>query len=165
MHQALNIENSAAEAVEGIAQVVALEGDRAWLVPEQTSSCGGCASSSVCGSKGIGTIATRLEARRFQLVNDYGLRIGDRVVVGIRENALIKASITAYALPLFTLLGAGALAQWWAGSDLITMAAMFAGLAAGLWLARLAAARLLVRGELAPRFIRHAAQGESCSPQ
>ncbi len=163
MTQSLNLDYRAAEPLEGFAQVVALEGNKAWLVPEQTSSCGGCASSSVCGAKGMGTIASRLEARRFQIVNDFNLRPGERVVVGIRENALIKASITAYAIPLCTLLGAGALAQWWAGSDLITMASMFAGLAAGLWLARLVAARLLVRGELAPRFIRRAAPGESCS--
>ena len=76
------------------------------------SSCGGCASSSACGSKGIGTTASRLESRRFQLVNDAGLRVGERVVVGIRENALLKASITAYVIPLATLLIAGVLAQW-----------------------------------------------------
>ncbi|MDE2117784.1 MAG: SoxR reducing system RseC family protein, partial [Betaproteobacteria bacterium] len=83
---------SAPTMVEGIAQVVAVEGNMVWLVPESGSSCGGCASASACGSKGIGTTASRLEARRFQLVNDAGLRVGERVVVGIRENALLRAS-------------------------------------------------------------------------
>lgn len=154
---------SAPPMVEGIAQVVAVEGNMVWLVPESGSSCGGCASAAACGSKGIGTVASRLEARRFQLVNDAGLRIGERVVVGIRQNTLLKASITAYAIPLATLLAAGALAQWAAGSDTITMIAMLAGLALGLGLARLGAGRLLVRGELAPRFIRRASPGETCN--
>ncbi len=154
---------SAPAMVEGTAHVVAVEGNMAWLVPETGSSCGGCASASACGSKGIGTTASRLEARRFQLVNDVGLRVGERVVVGIRENTLLRASLTAYAIPLATLLSAGALAQWWFGSDLATMLAMFAGLALGLWLARLGAGRLLVRGELAPRFIRRASPGETCN--
>ncbi|MDO8595466.1 MAG: SoxR reducing system RseC family protein [Sulfuricaulis sp.] len=154
---------SAPTMVEGIAQVVAVEGAVAWLVPEQTSSCGGCASASACGAKGIGTTASRLESRRFQLVNDAGLRVGERVVIGIRENALLKASITAYVIPLATLLVAGALAQWAAGSDIVTMAAMFAGLALGLWLARLGAGRLMVRGDLAPRFLRRASAGETCN--
>lgn len=154
---------SAPALVEGIAQVVALEGDMVWLVPESGSSCGGCASAAACGSKGIGTVASRLEARRFQLANDAGLRIGERVVVGIRQNTLLKASITAYAIPLVTLLTAGTLAQWAAGSDIITMIAMLAGLALGLVLARLGADRLLVRGELAPRFIRRASPGETCN--
>ena len=154
---------SAPTMVEGTAHVVAVEGNMVWLVPETGSSCGGCASASACGSKGIGTTASRLEARRFQLVNDAGLRVGERVVVGIRENALLRASITAYVIPLTTLLIAGALAQWVAGSDIVTMAAMFAGLVLGLWLARLGAGRLMVRGDLAPRFIRRASAGETCN--
>lgn len=154
---------SAPAMVEGTAQVVAVEGNMVWLVPESGSSCGGCASAAACGSKGIGTTASRLEARRFQLVNDAGLRVGERVVVGIRENTLLRASLTAYAVPLATLLSAGALAQWAVGSDLITMAAMIAGLMLGLGLARLGAGRLLVRGELAPRYIRRASPGETCN--
>ena len=154
---------SAPTMVEGTAHVVAVEGNMAWLVPESGSSCGGCASASACGSKGIGTTASRMEARRFQLVNDVGLRVGERVVVGIRENALLRASITAYVIPLTTLLLAGALAQWAVGSDIVTMAAMLAGLALGLGLARLGAGRLLVRGDLAPRFIRRASPGETCN--
>ena len=154
---------SAPAIVEGIAQVVAVDGNVAWLVPEQTTSCGSCASASACGAKGIGTTASRLELRRFQLVNDSNLVVGERVVVGIRENALIKASITAYVIPLSTLLIAGALAQWAAGNDFITMAAMFSGLALGLWFARIGAGRLLVRGELAPRFLRRARAGETCN--
>lgn len=149
--------------VEGIARVVRVEGDVAWLEPEQTTSCGGCASASLCGAKGIGSIASRIEARRFALDNPAaGLAVGERVVVGVDDKALIKASLTAYAMPLATALGAGGLAQWAAGSDAITMAATAAGLAAGLLAARLGAGHLSARGELAPRFLRRARPGESC---
>ena len=154
---------SAPTMTEGIAQVVAVEGNMAWLIPESGSSCGGCSSAAACGSKGIGTIASRLEARRFQLVNDAGLRIGERVVVGISEHAVLRASVTAYVIPLATLLSAGALAQSVAGSDAVTMAAMLAGLVFGLWLARLRAARMMARGDLAPRFLRRASMSETCN--
>ena len=154
---------SAPTLVEGFAHVVAVEGNMAWLVPESGTSCGGCASASACGSKGIGTTASRLEARRFQLVNDAGLRVGERVVVGIQENAVLRASITAYAIPLATLLIAGALAQWAAGSNFVTMAAMLAGLVFGLWLARLRAGELMAKGGLAPRFLRRGRMGEKCN--
>ena len=154
---------SAPTLVEGIAQVVAVEGAMAWLVPEQTTSCGSCDSASACGAKGIGTTASRLESRRFQLVNEVGLRVGERVVVGIRENALLRASITAYVIPLATLLIAGLLAQWVAGNDFATMGAMLAGLVFGLWLARLRAGHLMGRGELAPRFLRRASAVDTCN--
>ena len=154
---------SAPTMVEGFAQVVAVEGNMVWLVPESGTSCGGCSSATACGSKGIGTVASRLEARRFQIANDDGLRVGERVVVGVRENAVLRASLTAYAIPLAILLIAGALAQWAAGNDFVTMAAMLAGLVFGLWLARMIAGRLMARGELAPRFLRRASMGETCN--
>lgn len=155
---------SAPAMVEGIAHVTAVEGNLAWLEPEQTTSCGSCASSSACGAKGIGTTASRLEARRFSIVNQAGLAVGERVVVGIRENALVKASLTAYAIPLATALIAGALAQWADGRDGITMAAMVSGLLLGLVLARLGASRLFARGDLAPRFLRRADAAIVCHP-
>ena len=142
--------------VEGFAHVVAVEGGTAWLEPEQTSSCGACSSASACGAKGIGTLASRLEARRFSLPNLDGLRVGERVVVGVSEKALVKASLTAYAMPLATTLFCGAMAQWVADSDLVTMAAMVAGLGLGLFGARLNAGRLNAHGELSPHYLRRA---------
>ncbi len=154
---------SAPTMVEGIAHVVKIDGKTAWLEPEQGSSCGSCASASACGSKGIGTTASRLENRRFRIDNDANLAIGERVVFGIRENVLLKASITAYAIPLAILLLAGVLAQWKFGSDLITMAAMVVGLVIGLWISRVVAKRLHATGDLAPLFLRRAGPGETCN--
>ncbi len=154
---------SAPTLVEGIAQVVEVEGSMAWLVPEQGSSCGSCASASACGSKGASTTASRLENRRFRIGNEANLAVGERVVFGIRNNVLMKASITAYVIPLATLLLAGALAQWKFGSDTITMAAMVAGLVIGLGISRVEARRLQTRGDLAPLFLRRARPGETCS--
>ena len=154
---------SAPTMVEGIAQVVKIEGKTAWLVPEQGSSCGSCASATACGSKGIGTTASRLDNRRFRIDNDANLAVGERVVFGIRDNVLLKASITAYAIPLATLVLAGSLAQWMFGSDTITMAALFVGLVIGLGISRMEAGRLQTRGDLAPLFLRRARPGETCN--
>lgn len=154
---------SAPTMVEGIAQVVKIEGKTAWLVPEQGSSCGSCASAAACGSKGVGTTASRLDNRRFRIDNEANLAVGERVVFGIRDNVLLKASIAAYVIPLATLLLAGSLAQWKFGSDTVTMAAMIAGLVIGLGISRLEAKRLHSKGDLAPLFLRRARPGETCS--
>lgn len=150
--------------VEGIARVVVVDGATVWLEPEQTSSCGSCASASSCGASagGIGTVANRIAARRFALDNVGDLHVGQRVVVGVAERALIRAALTAYGLPLATALTAGGIAESVFGSDLATMAAMAGGLLVGLLLARLVAHRLTTRGELAPHFLRHAKPGETC---
>jgi sigma-E factor negative regulatory protein RseC len=157
--------SSPSHIVEGIARVVSVSADVAWLEPEQTTSCGSCASAAACGSgaTGMGTVASRIEARRFPLDNGAELMVGERVVVGVDDRALIKASLTAYALPLIAAFTAAGLAQSTWDSDLATMAAMVAGLGVGLLAARFGAHRLSSRGELAPRFLRRAQPGETCS--
>jgi sigma-E factor negative regulatory protein RseC len=161
---------AALRSVEGIARVVRIEGDQAWLEPEQTTSCGHCASSASCGvsareAAGIGSVTSRLQARRFYLDNPAGaagLHEGERVVVGVSERALLNAALTAYGLPLLFALVAGALTQAAYGEDLTTMLGMTGGLALGLLAARLNARRLAARGDLAPRFLRRARPDETC---
>jgi sigma-E factor negative regulatory protein RseC len=161
-----------AHTIEGIARVVRIDGGTAWFEPEQTTSCGHCASSAACGASssatgsgtGIGSIARRIELRRFALDDANDLHVGERVVIGVDDRSLIKASLTAYALPLVTALAAGGLAQGAYGDDLLTMAAMATGLFGGLLIARIAARTLTRRGELSPHFLRRAAPGETCHP-
>jgi sigma-E factor negative regulatory protein RseC len=150
--------------IEGIARVVRVEDGVAWFEPEQTTSCGHCASAAVCGtgSGGVGTLARRIELRRFSLDIPVDLRVGERVVVGVADRALIKGALTAYAIPLAMALAAGGIAQGFAGEDLITMAAMVSGLFGGLLLARITARRLSRQGELSPHYLRRAAPGETC---
>jgi sigma-E factor negative regulatory protein RseC len=155
--------------VEGIARVVGVDGATAWLEPEQTTSCGSCASAASCGSgsgsgaTGIGTVANRIAARRFALDNIACLAVGERVVIGVDHRALIKGALTAYGLPLLLALGAGGSAEAAWGNDLASMAAMVAGLLLGLLAARTVAGRLGARGELEPRFLRRARPNESCN--
>ena len=159
-----------ASTVEGIARVVRIEDGLAWFEPEQTTSCGHCASSAACGAgsaatgsgNGIGSIARRIEFRRFSLADSRGLQVGERVVVGVGERSLVKASAIAYALPLLTALLAGAVGQSLLGGDLGAMTGMAAGLAAGLFATRLLARGMARRGELSPRFLRRADPGDTC---
>lgn len=149
-------------AVEGLARVVEIKGAVAWLEPEQTSSCGGCASSQVCGADVFGT---RLHARRFPLDNLHELKVGDRVVIGVQESTLVKASMTAYMIPLAAMLGLGIVAHLMGQGDGITLLASVAGLVLGLMFAGWRAKRLNAKGELTPVYLRHApspAQSESC---
>ena len=141
-------------AIEGFARVVAVEGAMVWLEPEQKTSCGSCASASACGGK---SGPNWLQARRFRIANDDHLEVGERVVVGIAEGVVLRGAMTAYALPLFTLMVGGTMAQNWFGTDAMAALGALGGLVLGLLAARLRAARLSARGELSPRFIRRAA--------
>lgn len=140
--------------LEGTARVVAVEDGIAWLEPEQTTACGGCKASKVCG---VDPGSPRLKARRFSMPNAHDLRIGERVVVGVEEGTVLRASATLYGIPLLTLLGGGLIAQKAYGlGDLGAAAGAVAGLVLGLIVVRLWTARSSARGDHAPRFIRRA---------
>jgi len=138
---------------EGFARVVAVEGGFALLEPEQTTACGGCHAAAACG---VDAGSKRLVARRFQLPNDHGLRVGERVVVGIGEGTVMRASLAAFGIPLLTMLGSGVTAQKLGGSDLFAIGATLVGLGVGLLIVRLWTARKVSSGELIPHFIRRA---------
>ncbi len=147
--------------LESVARVVALKDGTAWLEPEPKASCGGCMSLAMCGAKGGGLRA--LAARRFPLADAPGLRVGERVVVGLPEGSVLRAAATAYGLPMLLMIGAGIAAQTNGASDLGGGLAMAGGLAAGLLLGRFIAGRLSGRGDLSPRFVRRVAAGGDCS--
>ena len=149
--------------IEGVARVVAVDGGTVWLEPEPTGSCGGCMSAAICGHNSGSS--RRMAARRFALANDRGLTVGERVVIGVSERSLLRASLTAYGLPLLTMLGGGITAQTMGAGDGTAARATLGGLAAGLRLARLAAGMLSARGELSPHILRRATgpgPGEAC---
>ena len=158
---------SAAPLLEGTARVVGRDVARIWLEPEPGTSCGGCAAAGACGAKGIGTPASRLAARRFSL-DDNGmsnLKVGERVVLGTREDALVQGALAAYGLPLLTLFAAGITAQAVTGSDAVTLAASSLGLGLGIVLARFVARRLVAGGRCAPRVLRRVAADRSGSDE
>ncbi|ARJ65270.1 Fis family transcriptional regulator [Magnetospirillum sp. ME-1] len=145
------------DMVEGFARVVAISGGKAWAEPEPVAGCGTCHSAGLCSiGKQMGDPSARQLAKRFALPGDLGLAVGERVVVGVREDTLTKGALTAYGLPLLTLLAGGIAGQEMGHSD--SMAAMGAvgGMLVGLLGARIISGYLSARGVLTPRYLRRA---------
>lgn len=145
------------DMVEGFARVVAISGGKAWAEPEPAQSCGGCHSAGLCSiGKQMGNPSARQMAKRFALPGDLGLAVGERVVVGVREDTLTKGALTAYGLPLAVLLAGGILGQEIGRSDAMAALGAAGGLLVGLLGARIVAGILSARGVLTPRFLRRA---------
>jgi sigma-E factor negative regulatory protein RseC len=140
--QAQNKAEAEPALVEGVALVVAVDGQRVWLQAEQAASCcGSCATQAVCtGGSHIQT------AGNWQVIQPVDgpegdgrlLAVGDRVRVGIDRNALAHTSLVAYALPLLAMLVAAVSFQ--DAGNVAAVAAAAAGLVGGI-----AAARVLAR--------------------
>ena len=123
--------------VEEQATVVELEGEFAWLRTHRQSSCGQCSVKGGCGTQ----VLSRIVGNKTTYVRCYNskqVKVGDTVVVGIRESALLSGSFLLYLLPLITMMLMAALllsiAQtWWSQwTDFFTIIGAVIGLFAGL---------------------------------
>jgi len=95
--------------IEEKAFIIEIHDDIAWVETQRKSTCSTCQVKKACGTsvlqKVLGNKRTRL-----QVLNPKHFDVGDEVVLGLQENALIKGSLILYALPLlmmfaFAILG------------------------------------------------------------
>ena len=92
--------------LEEHAVVVGVEGDGALLEIVRKAPCGLCGKSRGCGIALWGKLFHHKSV--FKAKNQIGATVGDYVIVGVEENALLRSSAMLYGIPLVALL-AGAL--------------------------------------------------------
>lgn len=120
--------------IEELATVVAREGGLAWVQTHRRSACSACGHGDGCVTSVLGRLLSPGAANRLAVQDGLGVHLGDRVVIGIPDGLLVRASLAAYLLPLAALVAAAGIAEWLRAPELAVAAAGVAGLAAGLWL-------------------------------
>ncbi len=121
--------------IEQQATVVAVEGETAWVTAPRRPACARCARGGGCGA-GLWARALGLRQARVPVDNPIGARVGEQVVVGLEEAALLRGSALLYLVPLGALLTGGVVGQGF-GEEVGALAGGAAGLAAALaWLRR-----------------------------
>ncbi|MCZ6882665.1 MAG: SoxR reducing system RseC family protein [Gammaproteobacteria bacterium] len=119
--------------IEEQAIVSGLEGDLAIIRMQRQNACSHCELNKGCGTGAIGRLLGH-RSKPLAIRNDYDLKAGDRVLVGLPDRAFLNASLLIYGLPLVALIGGGLIAQWaFAGSELSVFIFSTAGFFAGLW--------------------------------
>ncbi len=98
--------------IEEHAQVIALENSDVWVETQRRSACGQCAANKGCGTA---TLARVLGNKRSQVrtLNPQATSVvvGDEVIIGINEQALVRGSLAVYTVPLLMLFVFGFLGQ------------------------------------------------------
>lgn len=89
--------------VEQEGEVLEIQGQYIVIVPRAGTVCGTCAPAQGCG---VANLARLFGARQrgVLVLNTLGARVGDRVVVSIPDDALLKTSLVVYGLPLVAML-------------------------------------------------------------
>jgi sigma-E factor negative regulatory protein RseC len=117
--------------IEQIATVVELEGDAAWVETQRHSACGACAMNKGCGA-GLLAKAFRFSSPRLKVQHTQDVEVGDRVVIGVDEQALVRGSFAAYIMPILFMLGFALLGETFFTGMLTTVAPDVVGLLSGM---------------------------------
>lgn len=81
------------------AVVIAVDQGSASVCVERQSTCSACQVKSACGNGVLASVLGRKKIT-FTVRNSLDLRPGDRVTLGIRDDALVSGAAVMYLLPL-----------------------------------------------------------------
>ncbi len=103
----------------------------ATLEIERKTACGLCGQTRGCGNSIWGKLFAH-QSTAFKAQNRINAKVGDSVIVGINEKALLKSALLLYILPLATMLFGAILATRFSASDSSAMIGAVVGLVLGL---------------------------------
>ena len=75
----------------------------------RASACNHCELSQGCGTGALGRLLGK-RTRPLTIDTEQTLKPGDRLLLGLSEAALVKASLLVYGVPLLAMIGTGLLA-------------------------------------------------------
>lgn len=146
--------------IEETGRVAAVEPGFAWVETRRQSSCGSCSARSGCGTSVLSRVLGQRTVR-VRALDRIGAAVGDEVILGLDDGALLRGSFAVYMVPLLALIAGALIAetvapQWGFGDGLVMLGGV-AGLAAGfLWL-RLFSRRAGADARYQAVILRHAA--------
>jgi len=82
---------------------IASNDSTAILEIERKTACGLCGQTRGCGNSIWGKLFAH-QSTAFKAQNRINAKVGDSVIVGINEKALLKSALLLYILPLVTML-------------------------------------------------------------
>lgn len=128
--------------IEERGKVVDLRPDWALIEILRQTACGRCAAQSGCGTGALGKFFTRKPVQLW-VRQSSALEIGQHVILGIHEKALLSSSFVTYFIPLLSLFAGALLGKWCAealslnGESLPVLFAIMGFVLSLLWLRRL----------------------------
>lgn len=98
--------------IEERAHVVNIEGNDIWVETQRRSACDQCAVNKGCGTSVLGKVVG-IKRNKVRVLNpkDKKVSIGDEIIVGINEQALVRGSMIIYLVPLIFLFLFGMLGE------------------------------------------------------
>jgi sigma-E factor negative regulatory protein RseC len=112
--------------------ITSIDQSGAWVEGMQQSACGSCSAKAGCGQHAMTQLGRKVSLwlPLEHLSDTVGFNVGQQVVVGLPEGAILRSTVVLYGMPLFALvLGAiiGHAAWGEVGSILMSVVSMLIG--------------------------------------
>jgi len=139
---------------EGVIVKIGQEG--VFVETSRASACGSCSSKEGCGTSTLSQLLGS-KASTFKVLNPIGAALGERVVIGMEEEALLKSSLLMYLVPLAFLLVGAIFGGWLAPvrwQDAYAVGGVFVGLFLGFVAMKLISASAGKNSQFQPVILR-----------
>lgn len=113
--------------IEEPGQVVGLDQGAVWVETLRKSTCSSCSANAGCGQSLLDKLAISSQRSTVRVLTDLQLNVGDKVIIGLREDALMRGSLLVYLLPLLGLFMGALGADYFALGEPWSIAVGFAG--------------------------------------
>lgn len=140
--------------IEEQGRVVAIEHGAVWIEVLGKTACSGCTASVGCGQRLLEGLGAGRQCKRIRALSVMPLKVGDSVVVGIREDFLLRSTLAVYLLPLLGLFISAIVAQWFGFGEPLVIFAAFLGFASVWAVVRSASRRQMRDPALQPVVLR-----------
>lgn len=97
--------------IEEQGRVVAVESGAVWVETLRKSTCSSCSVKAGCGQGLLDQIGVSGRRGYVRALSNLHLSVGDAVIIGVREDLLVRGSLLVYLLPLLGLFFAAVLAD------------------------------------------------------
>lgn len=125
--------------IEERGRVLSVEKDAVWIETVRRSACDSCQVRSGCGQSVLQRLGLGARQGFIRVLNEqsaHACRVGDEVVIGIPENAVLRGSAAVYLIPLLTLFIGALLAQALGAAEPVIVLAGFSAMGVGFALVR-----------------------------
>jgi len=115
--------------IEEVGSVVALAPGAVWVETKRSSTCSGCSVKSGCGQGVMDRLGIRERRGLTLALSDLHLNVGDGVVIGVHERALLRGAALVYLFPLIALLLSAVIASALSAAEAYVILAGIVGFA------------------------------------
>ncbi|UTA46288.1 SoxR reducing system RseC family protein [Simiduia sp. 21SJ11W-1] len=110
-------------------RIVRIEAGKTWVESINRSACAQCSAKAVCGQSAMAKWAETANLLAID-ETDPIFKVGDQITFTVQADALARAALLVYLLPLVTMIAMAAGFYRFLSHDLVALA----GAALGLWL-------------------------------